>query len=140
MWLGQFAPEKDNARRRCCADVRSGGVAGSNAAVVKNHADCSIPSGNTHCGVKGWRFGSKCWTNISPAQKARRSDTEKRDLPRSDRRFADPAWRDQPVYALIHQTYLLLAERIAEAVDSLGSLTAQERANCASPRPACLMR
>src|SRR5207253_9147019 len=31
-------------------------------------------------------------------------------LPRNDRRFADPAWRKQPVYALIHQTYLLLAE------------------------------
>lgn len=34
------------------------------------------------------------------------------ELPRKDRRFADPKWRDQPFYALVHQTYLLLAEQI----------------------------
>ncbi len=40
-------------------------------------------------------------------------------LPRSDRRFKDPKWRAQPFYALVHQTYLMLAEQIlaiAEAV------------------------
>ena len=35
---------------------------------------------------------------------------EQAALPHKDRRFADPAWRDHPAYALIHQTYLLLAE------------------------------
>lgn len=42
-------------------------------------------------------------------------------LPRSDRRFADPKWREQPLYALVHQTYLMLAEQvqaIADAVDT----------------------
>jgi len=48
-------------------------------------------------------------------------------LPREDRRFADPAWRKQPVYALIHQTYLLLAERVAEAVDAVHGLSDKER-------------
>jgi polyhydroxyalkanoate synthase len=48
-------------------------------------------------------------------------------LPRSDRRFADPAWREQPVYALIHQTYLLLAERLREMVDEVGGLGDDER-------------
>lgn len=48
-------------------------------------------------------------------------------LPRKDRRFADPAWREQPVFALIHQTYLLLAERIAEAVDAVEGLNHDER-------------
>jgi polyhydroxyalkanoate synthase len=44
-------------------------------------------------------------------------------LPRKDRRFADPKWREQPFYALLHQTYLLLAEQLqamterAEGVD-----------------------
>ncbi|WP_088311224.1 PHA/PHB synthase family protein [Novosphingobium sp. B 225] len=33
-------------------------------------------------------------------------------LPRKDRRFADPKWREQPFFALVHQTYLLLAEQI----------------------------
>lgn len=43
------------------------------------------------------------------------------ELPRKDRRFADPKWREQPFYALVHQTYLLLAEQImalAEQVDA----------------------
>ena len=43
-------------------------------------------------------------------------------LPRSDRRFADPRWREQPFYAVVHQSYLLLAEQLtamAEAVDGV---------------------
>ncbi|AKH42599.1 polyhydroxyalkanoate synthase [Altererythrobacter atlanticus] len=49
------------------------------------------------------------------------------DLPRKDRRFAAPEWRERPVFALIHQTYLLLAERISEAVDQVEGLDEQER-------------
>lgn len=48
-------------------------------------------------------------------------------FPRFDRRFDNPAWREQPVFALIHQTYLLLADRIAEAVDSVKGLDEEER-------------
>ena len=40
-------------------------------------------------------------------------------LPRKDRRFADPKWRDQPFYALIHQTYLLLAEQVLAMADAV---------------------
>ena len=54
-------------------------------------------------------------------------DADEVELPRSDRRFADPAWREQPVFALIHQTYLLLAERILEALDEVEGLGEQER-------------
>jgi polyhydroxyalkanoate synthase len=48
-------------------------------------------------------------------------------LPRKDKRFADAAWSEQPVFALIHQTYLLLAERVLEAVDQVDGLEEQER-------------
>ena len=48
-------------------------------------------------------------------------------LPRHDRRFADPAWRQQPVFALIHQTYLLLAEKVFAAVDGLQGVSEAER-------------
>ncbi|WP_309621444.1 class I poly(R)-hydroxyalkanoic acid synthase [Novosphingobium sp.] len=33
-------------------------------------------------------------------------------LPRKDRRFADPKWQTQPLFALVHQTYLMLAEQV----------------------------
>jgi polyhydroxyalkanoate synthase len=52
---------------------------------------------------------------------------EEIELPRQDRRFADPAWRERPVFALIHQTYLFLAERVLEAVDSVEGLAERER-------------
>jgi len=44
------------------------------------------------------------------------------ELPRRDRRFADPRWREQPVFALIHQTYLLLAERLNAMADEVTGL------------------
>ena len=49
------------------------------------------------------------------------------DLPRKDRRFADPRWRAHPAYALIHQTYLFLAERVAEMVDRMEGLSDDKR-------------
>ncbi len=38
-------------------------------------------------------------------------------LPHKDRRFADPKWREQPFFALVHQTYLLLAEQLLALAD-----------------------
>ena len=52
---------------------------------------------------------------------------EEPDLPRKDRRFADPKWRQQPMFALIHQTYLMLAERIGAMVDEVEGLTPEQR-------------
>nr|ABN71559.1 polyhydroxyalkanoate synthase [uncultured bacterium] len=43
-------------------------------------------------------------------------------LPRKDRRFADPKWREQPFFALLHQSYLLLAERLMEMADKAEGL------------------
>ncbi len=40
-------------------------------------------------------------------------------LPRQDRRFKDPKWRAQPFYALVHQTYLMLAEQIMAMADAV---------------------
>lgn len=44
------------------------------------------------------------------------------ELPRQDRRFADPKWREQPLYAMLHQTYLMLAEQVLGAVDKLAGI------------------
>jgi polyhydroxyalkanoate synthase subunit PhaC len=51
----------------------------------------------------------------------------KAELPRSDKRFADERWRAHPAFALIHQTYLLLAERIEDMVDELEGLPRDQR-------------
>jgi polyhydroxyalkanoate synthase len=59
--------------------------------------------------------------------KAAEDTTPEVELPRADKRFADAAWREQPVFALIHQTYLLLAERLSEMVDEVKGLDVEER-------------
>lgn len=48
-------------------------------------------------------------------------------LPRQDKRFADERWRSHPAFALIHQTYLFLAERVEEMVDQIDGLPKDQR-------------
>lgn len=52
---------------------------------------------------------------------------DEKDLPRKDRRFADRRWSDQPAFALIHQTYLLMAERLNAMVDEMEGLDKGKR-------------
>ncbi|MFZ1743774.1 MAG: class I poly(R)-hydroxyalkanoic acid synthase [Pontixanthobacter sp.] len=49
------------------------------------------------------------------------------ELPRKDRRFADERWTSQPAFALIHQTYLLMAERLHTMVDDIEGLPESKR-------------
>ena len=49
------------------------------------------------------------------------------ELPLKDRRFADARWRAHPAFALIHQTYLFLSQRLAEMVDQIEGLPKDQR-------------
>ncbi len=49
-------------------------------------------------------------------------EDQRPELPRKDRRFADPRWQQQPIFALIHQTYLMLAEKLGAMVDEIDGL------------------
>ena len=49
------------------------------------------------------------------------------DLPLKDRRFADARWREQPVFALIHQTYLMIAGQLLASVDEAEGLDQHDR-------------
>ncbi|MDN3646451.1 class I poly(R)-hydroxyalkanoic acid synthase [Pontixanthobacter aestiaquae] len=49
------------------------------------------------------------------------------ELPRTDRRFKDRRWSDQPAFALIHQTYLLIAERLDAMIDEMEGLDDAKR-------------
>lgn len=44
------------------------------------------------------------------------------ELPRKDRRFSDPRWREQPAFALIHQAYLLYSEQVMSLADKARGL------------------
>ena len=79
------------------------------------------PLANAQNQKKLWADGLSLWQGllgqygIGP----KGEDGQTHDLPRSDRRFADDKWREHPFYALIHQTYLMMAEQITAMADSV---------------------
>ncbi|MHA6318314.1 PHA/PHB synthase family protein [Altererythrobacter sp. CAU 1778] len=77
-----------------------------------------------------WNEGMRVWQSVMSlyGQTGLESAQVNADaLPRKDRRFADPKWREQPVFALIHQTYLMLAERLEAMVDQIDGLSEDKR-------------
>jgi polyhydroxyalkanoate synthase len=48
-------------------------------------------------------------------------------LPRTDRRFADPRWTEQPFFAVIHQTYLMMAEQVTALVEAIEGIDEGQR-------------
>ena len=50
------------------------------------------------------------------------------ELPRKDRRFADPEWRNQPFFAVLHQLYLLLSDNIKGMAASVEGLDPARKA------------
>ncbi|HVR91951.1 MAG TPA: class I poly(R)-hydroxyalkanoic acid synthase [Novosphingobium sp.] len=49
------------------------------------------------------------------------------ELPRKDRRFGDPKWREQPLFAAIHQTYLMLAEQITAMAEGIEGIDPEKK-------------
>ncbi|MCK0127340.1 class I poly(R)-hydroxyalkanoic acid synthase [Erythrobacter sp. F6033] len=49
------------------------------------------------------------------------------ELPIKDRRFSDPAWRDHPAFALLHQNYLMLTQYFQQSVKSMQGLDKEKR-------------
>jgi polyhydroxyalkanoate synthase len=49
------------------------------------------------------------------------------ELPRKDRRFSDPAWRAHPAYALLHQTYLMMADYFTKAAEQAEGVEPDKR-------------
>lgn len=75
-----------------------------------------------------WSESFELWQNVL-AQYSSENETEDPQLPRRDRRFSDKAWREQPVFALIHQTYLLIAERLSSGIETAEGLSEEDRKN-----------
>ena len=83
-----------------------------------------------------WEEGMDVWQKvlgaygIGPAAKADGSldkAPEKDALPLTDRRFADDRWRAHPAFALIHQTYLMMAQRMDDLVTNSETIPAEKR-------------
>jgi polyhydroxyalkanoate synthase len=76
-----------------------------------------MPLANPETQKRLWENGLSLWETvlgqygIGPGAREGES-IEKPSLPRSDRRFDDPKWRERPFFALVHQTYLMFSEQI----------------------------
>jgi len=68
-----------------------------------------------------WEEGLELWQSVlgqyGIGPRAQEAGARGPVLPRSDPRFADPKWREQPLFALIHQTYLMLAEQATKMAE-----------------------
>lgn len=83
----------------------------------------ALPLTNPEVQKRMWNDSLALWEGvlgrygIGPG--ADRDSGKASDLPRQDRRFADPRWREQPLPALLHQTYLMLAEQVQAMADAI---------------------
>lgn len=65
------------------------------------------------------------WQGVMAGAFAKGDDAP--ELPRKDRRFADPAWRNHPAFALLHQVYLMLSDYFVQAADNVTGVDAEKK-------------
>lgn len=77
----------------------------------------AMPRADPAAQKKLWEEGLVLWEGVlgqyGIGPRGAVADGERASLPRQDRRFSDPKWREQPFFAVLHQTYLMLAEQLA---------------------------
>ena len=93
----------------------------------------ALPIARPEVQKKLWDDSLALWETVlgqyGIGPKAAGTAAEDPALPRSDRRFKDPKWREQPFYAVVHQTYLMLAEQVmamAEAAPATDNARAEQ--------------
>lgn len=82
-----------------------------------------LPLANPDTQKRLWEESLALWEGVlgqyGIGPRAAQAGNDGPELPRKDRRFADPRWREQPFFALVHQTYLMLAEQIMALADEV---------------------
>jgi polyhydroxyalkanoate synthase len=71
-----------------------------------------------------WTQGLAIWQRALGGEAPRTELTEKAD---KDKRFAAPQWRDNPLFDMIRQSYLLVSDRLLGSVDSIEGLDPKQR-------------
>jgi polyhydroxyalkanoate synthase len=71
-----------------------------------------------------WTQGLSIWQRALGMEVPRTELVEKAD---KDKRFAAPQWRDNPLFDMIRQSYLLVSERLLGSVDTIEGLDPKQR-------------
>lgn len=84
----------------------------------------ALPHTDPEAQQRLWADGLAMWQGVLGqfAPGTAQTQAQPPALPRSDRRFSDHSWRDNPAFAVLHQTYLLLAEQVMRMADSVEGL------------------
>jgi polyhydroxyalkanoate synthase subunit PhaC len=92
-----------------------------------------MPKGMFEASAKLAQDQMQLWSGVMQSMAAGASGgklgdaPEAASLPRTDRRFADPAWRAHPAFLLLHQTYLMLADYFRTSVKGMEGLDKAKR-------------
>ncbi len=71
-----------------------------------------------------WTQGLAIWQRALGGEAPRTELSEKAD---KDKRFAAPQWRENPLFDMIRQSYLLVSERLLGSVDTLEGVDPKQR-------------
>jgi polyhydroxyalkanoate synthase len=71
-----------------------------------------------------WTQGLSIWQRALGMEAPRTELVEKADR---DKRFAAPQWRDNPLFDMIRQSYLLVSERLLGSVDTIEGVDPKQR-------------
>ncbi|KPF92428.1 poly(R)-hydroxyalkanoic acid synthase [Novosphingobium sp. AAP83] len=88
-----------------------------------------LPITQAETQMRMWHEGMALWTSVLGqfAGGAPISSTAAPDLPHKDRRFADKRWHNQPAFALLHQTYLFLSEKLRQMAQDAQGLSPERK-------------
>jgi polyhydroxyalkanoate synthase len=74
--------------------------------------------------VDMWTQGMNIWQQVLTGQSHKSELAEKAD---KDKRFSSPEWRDNPLFDMIRQSYLLISERLLGSVDAIEGIDEKQR-------------
>jgi polyhydroxyalkanoate synthase len=77
--------------------------------------------------AKMWEQGAAFWTSLTALKPPFAAAASATDAPK-DKRFADPDWTQNPAFALIRQTYGLLADQLLTTTRTMAGLDEHARA------------
>lgn len=88
-----------------------------------------LPIAQAETQAKLWNESMALWSSVMGqfAAFGQRKDGDTPALPRQDRRFKDKRWHEQPAFALIHQTYLFLSEKLQQMADEAQGLSPERK-------------
>ncbi|MEP5938056.1 MAG: class I poly(R)-hydroxyalkanoic acid synthase [Erythrobacter sp.] len=120
MWLS-FVSERSNTGETTGADDTpktafnsSGAMDPAQWMIISDALTKQLPKAMVEAPQKMAKDTLAIWQSVFE-QFMGKNDADGDGLPRKDRRFADDAWQSHPAFALLHQTYLMLAEYFMRA-------------------------